>query len=261
MVWFLIGSSVFAQNSFIDDLRVVPTVVCAEVPVLERLKYDDCIIPYFQTDLPAYLEELVTARQARLQAERDRVWDWLELLPKPNCENVPSQERPKFFFHCDPPDISVDLVGSLQARLESLKADRNMMAERINQLRVKYDQLVAERGPTPSGVNAREIQVLTETLQALDQTLVRVGLIEQLTDALAAKPDLPPIEKLSFAQVSSDLALYVSQHAGSVALGTAGTAGQTVIKIETAGLAPRNVIIVHPVLGLGYTSQSDLDAE
>lgn len=253
-------SIAWSKQSIVEEFTDPPLVECAEVPVIERGKFRECRLRYFQFELDQYLEDRRVARTERLEAERTRLWDWLDLLPKPNCEKVPEVERAKFFFHCNTVDVSSDLIGNLEGRLESLRADRDAMAERITELRETYAALSERSDLSASTVSLANIQALSDALAALDGTFEQIMLMEKLSQELVGRDDLPAILRLSVVELPVGAELWEQADRKGHLLGMVAAKGERGVKMETSD-ARDGTLIVHPKMGLGYMSGQVTDAE
>lgn len=258
VVIFSTGAA-FAQvdqgTSVLEAMGPEPVVICGELPILERGKFQDCRFQYLRFDLPEFLATREEARVSRVKRAQSQIWDWLDRPPSTNCDTLPDLERGKFTFHCNAPDLGSDILGTLQAQLASLKAERETLAGQIVDLRAKFQDLSRLQDNASPAADPQELEAMTQTLQALDAAMVRIDLMGRLSAALGATPDAPTITSLAFAEAPQGVALRVSADENADTLGEVTRPNETVIIIKTAD--PDHLMVVHPSLGVGYATVSD----
>ncbi|WP_420862021.1 hypothetical protein [Algirhabdus cladophorae] len=258
----------FSANGAVADMLTdqfpnpVDEVVCDQIPVLERGKYEKCAFAYLEFELDPFVAELEARREQRRIAQQARLWEWFTAPPvAASCEELPELERAKFVFQCDLQQSSAGTLSYLDLNLQRLQTSRDSLARRITALQNEFTELQARQDrvdSAPSAVLAApELgAVLTRFQSVADQATT----MERLASELAQRPDLGKIDKITLVSAPVGINLTDWQDA-SVVIGQIDRSGVLVAMINAAWTNPQSVLLVHPQLGLVAALKSEFNAE
>lgn len=237
------------------------TILCEDVPVLERLKYPKCAFNYERFELQQFVDELAAQEIARREAEDARLWEWFSVPPIANdCDALPELEKAKFAFDCNPGQAGTSTLAFFEERLDVLLARRESLARRISSLQRDYEeyQSLASRIETTSTTTA--LPELETVLASLDATAAQADLLVRVGFELARRPELDQITSISIETAPAGLSVYAFGAPDDI-VGTIDARSPIVALIQFANTPDDRVTLVHAQLGVVTALTSDFAAD
>lgn len=223
---------------------------CDAFPVLELPKLD-CDVRY-GTQISSYLRQQDLLLQERIEAIRQRTWDWLAGQPMNDCSRIPAAERDKFF--CGPgqsgANSHMDQLAGLHRAKENIERQLDRLQNRITQLETR-ERALPEIAQTGSSADYRGLIDKVERQSDIQALLRRLS-----TEFNAGPRELPAISSIRISKLVSGSQIWTDEFRENTLI--EATPREKFVVVFTTLEQSDAYLVLDQQFGFGYVSTSQI---